>query len=221
MRVLVVEDDRDLRSGIVQALRESDYAVDEAGDGEEGLYKAEVWDYDAVVLDVMLPGMDGLQLLRRLRSRKDTPVLMLTARDTVSDRVAGLDGGADDYLVKPFDLLELLARLRALTRRVAGKAESVLTVGPVTVDTASRTITVDGSPADLTGREYRLAELLVMNHGRLVTRDMIYDHLFDERHDSMSNLVDVYMSRVRQRLGKDLIRTRRGEGYIFDAPSTD
>ncbi len=214
LRVLVVEDEPDLLRAICQALREHGYAVDPADDGEAGLLKALNRDYDIVILDLMLPKLSGLELLGELRERKQTPVLVLTAKDTVADRVTGLDSGADDYLVKPFQLAELKARLRALIRRSAGQADPVITTGGITVDTAARRVSIAGNPVELTAREYGLVELLVMNRNRLVTRTMIYDHLFDENHDSLSNLVDVYVSRLRSKLGKEFITTRRGEGYI-------
>ncbi len=217
MRVLVIEDETDLRRAVVQTLREEGYAVDEAAEGEEGLFKALGWDYDAVVLDLMLPGLDGWELLRRLRRERKTPVLILTARDAVADRVRGLDAGADDYLVKPFALGELLARLRALIRRAAGAATAQLPIGDVVVDTGARVVRRAGEVVALTAREYALVELLALHRGRLVSRSTIYDHLFDENEDSLSNLVDVYVHNVRKKLGKDFITTRRGQGYLIDA----
>lgn len=216
MRVLIVEDEPDLLAGLAQALREDGYAVDCAGDGEEGLFKAQSWPYDALVLDLMLPKIDGLSLLHELRQTHDTPVLILTARDAVNDRVKGLDSGADDYLVKPFELAELKARLRALIRRTVGDASPVVIVGNIEVDTAAKTILRNGHSLDFTVKEYSLVELLVLHRGKLVTRSMIYDHLFDEEHDTMSNIVDVYVSRIRSQLGKEFITTRRGQGYIVD-----
>jgi len=216
MRILVVEDEPDLLRAVAQALREAGYAVDEAPDGNEGLFKAAGWDYDAVVLDLMLPGKNGWEVLDRLRQRKKTPVLILTARDGVADRVHGLDSGADDYLVKPFELPELLARLRALIRRAAGQANRQITIGDVTIDTVARTVLRDGLPAGLTAREYALVELLALRQGRLVTRTEIYEHLFDENEDTLSNLVDVHVSNVRKKLGKDFIATRRGQGYVIE-----
>lgn len=216
MRVLIVEDDPDLLRGLSQALREENYAVDITSDGDDGLFKARSYDYDAIVLDVMLPGMSGFDLLRQLRTAKKTPVLLLTARDALQDRIQGLDEGADDYLVKPFELEELFARLRAIIRRSSGQASSVLTAGDVAVDTAAQTVTFQGELVTLSAREYRLVELLLRNQGALVSRTMIYEHLFDENHDSLSNLVDVYISRLRAKLGSDFITTRRGQGYIVD-----
>jgi two-component system, OmpR family, response regulator len=216
MRVLVIEDDPDLHSVLVQALREQGYAVDGAADGEDGLYKASSWEYDALVLDLMMPRMDGWELLRKLRITRKTPVLILTARDAIGDRVRGLDLGADDYLVKPFELDELQARLRALIRRAAGNAVSSITIGDVVIDTASRQVAMAGAPVALTAREYALVELLAQHRGRLITRSMIYEHLFDENEDSLSNLLDVHVSNIRKKLGKDFIVTRRGQGYLID-----
>jgi two-component system OmpR family response regulator len=216
MRVLVVEDEPDLLSVICRALREEGYAVDGAADGEDGLFKATSWDYDAVVLDLMLPGRDGWQVLAGLRRRRKTPVLILTARDGVADRVRGLDSGADDYLVKPFELAELLARLRALIRRAAGQADPVIRVGEVAIDTRARAVTSGGEPVGLTAREYALVELLALHRGRLVSRTEIYEHLFDENDDTLSNLVEVHVMNIRKKLGRDFITTRRGQGYVID-----
>jgi DNA-binding response OmpR family regulator len=217
MRILVVEDEPELLRVVVRALREEGYAVDEAEDGEEGLYKATTWEYDAILLDLMLPKRDGWQVLEDLRRERKTPVLILTARDTLDDRVRGLDLGADDYLVKPFALAELFARLRALIRRAAGQADSVILVGDVMIDTKSRTVTRAGAVVPLTAREYALVELLALHRGRLVTRSQIYEHLFDEDEDTLSNLVEVHVSNVRKKLGRDFITTRRGQGYVIDA----
>lgn len=216
MRVLVVEDELDLLESLALALREAGYAVDTAEDGEEGLYKAQSWDYDLMVLDVMLPGLDGWEVLRRLREGKRTPVLMLTARDTVADRVRGLDTGADDYLTKPFDLDELLARVRALIRRGAGQASSRIEVGEVAVDTAARLVWRNEEEVGLTAREYGLVEYLVLHRGSVVTRTELYEHLFDEDDSTMSNLLDVHVSNVRKKLGHDFIVTRRGHGYCVE-----
>jgi two-component system OmpR family response regulator len=213
MRVLVVEDEPDLRDGLAKALREDGYAVDSAADGEDGFFKAEGTDYDAIVLDLMLPKLDGWELLRRLRRTRKTPVLMLTARDAIRDRVRGLDAGADDYLVKPFDLDELLARLRALIRRAASETQTCLEIGDVAIDTAARTVTRGGEPVTLTAREYALVEYLALHRGKLVTRTELYEHLFDENDTSLSNLLDVHVSNVRKKLGHDFITTRRGHGY--------
>ena len=217
MRLLLVEDEPDLVRSLSKALREAGYAVDTAADGEDGLYKGMTSDYDAIVLDWMLPLLDGRTLLQRLREQKATPVLMLTARDQASDRVQGLDSGADDYLGKPFDLSELLARLRALIRRSVSLGRSQIIVGEVVVDTASRFVTKGTSVIPLTAREYALVEYLALHRGVLVTRATLYEHLFDENESSLSNLLDVHVSNVRRKLGYDFITTRRGHGYSIEA----
>jgi two-component system OmpR family response regulator len=216
MRLLIVEDEEDLRRGLEQALREEGYAVDASGEGADALYKAETWEYDAIILDVMLPGMDGWEILQHLRRKKKTPVLMLTARDAIPDRVHGLDLGADDYLVKPFDLGELLARVRALIRRGADAPNPLLILGPVSINTAARTVAVEGSEIGLTAREYALIEYLATRRGKVVSRTELYDHLFAEEDESYSNLLDVHVCNLRRKLGKDLIQTRRGHGYVID-----
>lgn len=216
MRLLVVEDEEDLRRGLEQALREEGYAVDAAADGREGLYKAEEWDYDVIVLDVMLPEMDGWEILSRLRKKKKTPVLMLTARDGVRDRVKGLDLGADDYLVKPFNLVELIARVRALIRRSADKPNPILKIDNVRVDTNARTVALGSTPLELTAREYALIEFLALRRGTVVSRTDLYNHLFAEEDDSLSNLLDVHVCNIRKKIGKDFIQTRRGHGYVIE-----
>jgi len=216
MRLLIVEDEPDLLISLARALRDEGYAVDTAADGEEGLYKAGSWDYDAVVLDVMLPKLDGWTVLQRLRKAKKTPVLMLTARDQSRDRVRGLDTGADDYVVKPFDLGELLARLRALIRRSAGQTRNIIELGDVAIDTAARITTRDGKAVELTAREYALVEFLALHRGEVVTRTVLYEHLFDEDDSTLSNLLDVHVSNVRKKLGAEFITTRRGHGYSIE-----
>ncbi|HTV38979.1 MAG TPA: response regulator transcription factor [Candidatus Sulfotelmatobacter sp.] len=216
MRILIVEDEPDLLSGLAQALREEGYAVDTANDGEDGFYKAENYEYDAIVLDVMLPKLDGWQILGRLRKIKKTPVLMLTARDQSRDRVRGLDTGADDYVVKPFDLPELFARLRALIRRSKNKGTNVFQIGEVKIDMAARNVFLKGAPIELTAREYSLVEFLALHCGEVVTRTQLYEHLFDENDDTFSNLLDVHVSNVRKKLGADFIVTRRGHGYSIE-----
>ena len=216
MRLLVVEDEPDLLAGLVRALRKQGYAMDSAADGEEGLYKALATDYDAIVLDVMLPILDGWEVLERLRKTQTTPVLMLTARDSSADRVRGLDAGADDYLVKPFDMPELFARLRALIRRGAHQSRSELNLGEVQIDTAARTVTRSGEPVALTAREYVMLEYLAMHHGELVTRTALYEHLFDENESTLSNILDVHVFNLRKKLGQDFIVTRRGHGYCIE-----
>lgn len=216
MRLLLVEDEPDLLRGLARSFRDEGYAVDTAGDGEDGLFKAQEIDYDAIILDAMLPKLDGWELLRRLRAKKATPVLLLTARDRSADRVRGLDAGADDYLVKPFDLLELLARVRALIRRSAREARSLFEIGRVRVDLAARTVRLDGEPVALTAREYALVEYLALHRNEVVSRATLYEHLFDENDNSLSNLLDVHVSNVRKKLGHDFIVTRRGHGYCIE-----
>src|SRR6516165_5992074 len=216
MRVLIVEDEPDLLASLLQAVREDGYAADGASDGEEGLYKAESYEYDAILLDVMLPGIDGWEVLRKVRQIRKTPVLMLTARDAVRDRVKGLDTGADDYVIKPFDIDEVLSRLRALIRRSASEAQPRLSIGGIVIDMAARTVTRDDEPVSLTAREYALLEFLALHRGKLVTRTTLYEHLFDENDDTLSNLLDVHVSNLRKKLGHDFITTRRGHGYSID-----
>jgi two-component system OmpR family response regulator len=216
MRILVVEDEPRLQHNLAKALREEGYAVDTASDGDDGLFKAETYNYDAIILDVMLPQRDGWQVLEKLRAQKKTPVLMLTARDGHKDRVRGLDGGADDYLVKPFDLEELLARVRALIRRAAGQPSSNLTLGDISIDTRARTVSRAGQPVTLTAREYAILEYLALHRGKVVTRTDLYEHLFDESDDTLSNLVDVHIFSIRKKLGAELIATRRGQGYCIE-----
>ena len=216
MRILLIEDEADLIASLARALREEGYAVDTATDGKVGLYKAESADYDAIVLDVMLPLLDGWEILQRLRQTKKTPVLMLTARDAARDRVRGLDTGADDYLVKPFDLDELFARLRALIRRTAGRTRNVIEIGNVVMDTAARHVTLCGNPVALTAREYALVEFLALHRGETVTRSTLYEHLFDEDENTLSNLLDVHVSNLRKKLGAEFIATRRGHGYCIE-----
>lgn len=211
----MVEDEPDLLRTVVQTLREEGYAVDEAADGLTGLTKASDVDYDAIVLDLMLPALDGREVLRRLRVAKATPVLLLTARDAVADRIEGLDSGADDYLTKPCDLNELLARLRALIRRSAGSGRAQLQIGDVVVDTVARTVSRNGQLVDLTAREHALVEFLAFRRGEVVSRTALYDHLMDEDDGTMSNLIDVHVYNIRRKLGTGFIVTRRGLGYCI------
>ena len=216
MKILVVEDEVRLLRNLAKALREEGYAVDTSTDGEEGLYKAENNDYDAIVLDIMLPRLDGGQVLERLRKTKKTPVLFLTARDTLADRVRGLDGGADDYLVKPFDLSELFARLRAIIRRSVNRPSPTLTIGSVVIDTRARMVAVEGQIVTLTAKEYMILEYLAQNQGKVISRTELYEHVFDERADNLSNLLDVHIFNIRKKMACDFIATRRGHGYCIE-----
>jgi DNA-binding response OmpR family regulator len=218
MRILIVEDELPLADTLQKALESEGFAVDLASDGEEGLFKLTDGAYDAVILDLMLPGMDGWSVLENARARGTrTPVLILTARDMVEDRVRGLNMGADDYLMKPFALTELIARVHALIRRSYGTPGSRLTIGDIVIDSAARKVQRNGFDVDLTSREYGILELLARSRGRLVTRATICDHLYDEDATITSNVVDVQIAALRRKLGTDLIKTRRGEGYIIDA----
>ena len=223
MRLLLVEDDAKLSATLARGLRAEGYAVDVAVTGEGALFQARVHDYDALVLDVMLPGPDGLAVCRMLREEgRWSPVLMLTARDGVADRIRGLDVGADDYLVKPFDFGELVARLRALLRRGAPERPSVLVVGDLEVDPAARTVVRSGRVVRLTAREFAVLELLVRRAGEVVSRTALLDHVWDERYEGSGNVVDVYVGYLRRKLeipfGRPLIRTVRGAGYVVDPP---
>lgn len=213
MRLLIIEDEADLLRRLAKILRAEGYAVDTAADGEEGLHKALEHDYDVILLDAMLPVFDGWELLARLRKTKATPVLMLTARDASADRVRGLDSGADDYVVKPFDLPELLARVRALIRRRATAASTRLDFGEIAIDTAQRCVWRNGEAVALLPSEYALLEYLALHRGEVVTRTTLYEHLFDENEATLSNLLDVRVSNLRRKLGQDFIITRRGHGY--------
>jgi two-component system copper resistance phosphate regulon response regulator CusR len=227
MRILLVEDDPVIASSLSKGLREEAYAVDVATDGDAAVYQAVVNPYDAVVLDVMLPKQDGFAVCRELRRRGlATPVLMLTARDAVTDRIAGLDTGADDYLTKPFELGELLARLRALLRRGPALTPAVLRVADLELDTRGQRASRAGRAVALTTREYALLEFLARNAGRVVGRAEISDHVWDDRYDPFSNLIESYINRLRRKLDAPglppLIHTRRGAGYVLgDTPAEE
>lgn len=222
MRILLVEDDPRLANLVARGLREQTYAVDVCGDGRDAVVQALVNEYDAIILDVMLPGKDGFTVIRELRSRAlRTPVLMLTARDDVADRIAGLDGGADDYLTKPFDFGELLARLRALLRRPETLQPVTIEIADLSIDTRAHQVTRGGTPILLTGKEYALLELLARQAGRVVSRADIVAHVWDDNHDSFTNAVEVYVNRLRGKVDcapfAPLIHTRRGAGYMLSA----
>lgn len=214
MRILVVEDDADLNRQLVTALTEAGYAVDTAYDGEEGHFLGDTEPYDAVVLDLGLPTLDGLSVLENWRRDGRTmPVLILTARDRWSDKVAGIDAGADDYVAKPFHMEEVLARVRALVRRAAGHASNEITCGPVRLDLRAGRVTVDGTPVKLTSHEYRLLSYLMHHQGKVISRTELTEHLYEQDFDRDSNTVEVFVGRLRKKIGSEMIETIRGLGY--------
>ena len=219
MRLLVVEDDPDLRRQLTAALEDAGYAVDAAKDGEEGHFLGDTEPYDAVVLDLGLPIIDGVSVLEKWRrAGRKMPVLILTARDRWSDKVAGFDAGADDYVAKPFHMEEVLARIRALLRRAAGHASSEISVGPVMLDTKSSRVSVDGMPVKLTSLEFRLLSYLMHHKGKVVSRTELVEHLYDQDFDRDSNTVEVFVGRLRKKLGVDVLHTIRGMGYCVQEP---
>jgi two-component system OmpR family response regulator len=223
MRLLIVEDDAKLAQSLARGLRREGYAVDVAGSGPDALVQAQVYDYDAVILDVMIPDPDGVEVCRTLRAQgRWAPILMLTARDGVGDRIRGLDAGADDYLVKPFDYGELIARLRALVRRGTPERPTVLVAGDLEVDPAAHTVTRGGREVELTAREFAVLEFLARRAGEVVSRTELLEHVWDQNFDGSTNIVDVYVGYLRRKLeepfGRPLIRTVRGAGYLLEAP---
>ena len=226
MRVLIVEDSQYLRESVAHVLRESGYAVDESSDGNEGLWKAENHSYDAIILDLMLPGLDGLSALRALRSKgNQTQILILSAKDSVDDRIRGLREGADDYLIKPFDLGELIARVEALCRRTYEKKNPIHHLGSITIDTQSKTVVCDEHPIEMTAREYSILEFLTLRQGQVVSRTEIEAHVYDELVTPMSNVIDKSICILRKKLNDasesaPIIQTRRGQGYIIENGSS-
>lgn len=218
MRILVVEDDEALNRQIVTALTEAGYVVDSATDGEEGHFLGDTEPYDAVVLDIGLPQMDGISVLEAWRrDGRMTPVLLLTARDRWSDKVQGIDAGADDYVAKPFHMEEVLARIRALVRRAAGHASNEITAGPVRLDVKAGRVTVDGQAVKLTSHEFRLLAYLMMHKGKVISRTELTEHLYDQDFDRDSNTIEVFVGRLRKKLPDELIQTIRGLGYQITA----
>jgi two-component system, OmpR family, response regulator len=217
VRVMIAEDEVDLARTLRKALAEQGYAVDWAPDGSEALAKALAVAYDAILLDLMLQEISGLDVLAAVRRHGvRSPVLILTARDAVDDKVRGLNAGADDYLTKPFVLTELLARVRALIRRASPEPVAELSAGPLLLDTNSRLVRRGSETIELTAREYAILELLARRKGTVVTRSAIYDHVYDEHEDTLSNVIDVFVAALRRKVGADVIRTRRGHGYLID-----
>ena len=221
MRVLVVEDDPDLNRQLVAALTAAGYAVDKAMDGEEAYFLGETESYDVVVLDIGLPKMDGISVLEQWRrADRNMHVIILTARDRWSDKVAGMDAGADDYVAKPFHIEEVLARVRALVRRAAGHATNEIECGPVRLDTRAGRVTVDGNPVKLTSHEYRVLEYLMHHRDRVVSRTELIEHLYDQDFDRDSNTIEVFIGRLRKKVSPELIETVRGLGYRIVDPSS-
>jgi two-component system OmpR family response regulator len=219
MRILIVEDEPTLGPQLKATLEGAGYAVDLATDGEDGHFLGSTESYDAAILDLGLPEIDGLTVLDRWRKEKrNFPVLVLTARDSWSDKVAGLDAGADDYLAKPFQTEELIARLRALIRRAAGNASSELIAGKVRLDTRSGRVTLDGQSVKLTAQEYKLLSYLLHHKGKVVSRTELIEHIYDQDFDRDSNTIEVFVTRIRKKLGADIITTIRGLGYQLDDP---
>jgi DNA-binding response OmpR family regulator len=224
MRLLLVEDDTRIARFVAKGLREQAYAVDISATGEDALYQADINTYDLVILDVMIPGRDGFAVCRELRkSGKRMPILMLTARDAVEDRITGLDHGADDYLTKPFEFRELLARLRALLRRSGELRPPTIVIADLLLDTAAQSVSRSGRNITLTAKEYALLEFLARNSGRVVGRAEIAEHVWDETFDAFSNLIEVYVNRIRRKIdagpGVPLLHTRRGAGYMLGVAS--
>jgi DNA-binding response OmpR family regulator len=221
MRVLVVEDDPRIARRLTSVLQEAGYAVDYEENGEEAWFLGDTEDYDAIILDLGLPRMDGLTVLKKWREGgRDVPVLILTARGAWAERVAGIDAGADDYLAKPFVMEELLARLRALLRRAAGRASPVLAIGRIVLDTRQMRVTVDGDPIALSPLEYRCLSYLMHHAGRVIPPTELMEHLYAHDHDREPNAVEVLIGRLRKKLGADLIETRRGFGYVIPTPTS-
>ncbi len=220
MRLLIVEDEPTLGNQLKNTLEGAGYAVDLATDGEDGHYLGQTENYDAVILDLGLPVMDGLTVLDKWRKEGKTfPVLVLTARDSWSDKVAGLDSGADDYLAKPFQTEELIARLRALIRRAAGNASAEMIAGDVRLDTRSGRVTLAGEPVKLTAQEYKLLSYLLHHKGKVVSRTELIEHIYDQDFDRDSNTIEVFVTRIRKKLGAEVITTIRGLGYSLDDPA--
>ncbi|MEJ2118263.1 MAG: response regulator transcription factor [Alphaproteobacteria bacterium] len=222
MRILLVEDDSRIARDLMTALENAGYVVEHESDGEEAWFMGDTENYDAAILDLGLPSMDGLAILKRWRETKRAfPVLILTARGTWRERVEGIDAGADDYLPKPFQMDELLARLRAIIRRSTGQSSDFVEIGPVTLDTKQMRITVNGAPVNLSPQEYRLVSYLMHHAGRVVTQQELTEHIYAQDFERDSNVIEVLVGRSRKKLGVDLIETRRGFGYIIASPGNE
>jgi len=225
MRLLIVEDEDLLRAQLVKALTDAGYVVDSSGDGETGLYQAREYDYDAAIIDLGLPKLNGIELIKAIRSEgMNFPVLILTARDNWTDKVEGLDSGADDYVVKPFQIEEIKARLNALLRRAAGFAKPTLDFGHISLDTTAKRLTVSDHDVELTAYEYKVLEYLMLHPGKVVSKTELTEHLYDQDYDRDSNVLEVFIRRLRQKLDPDEtlkpIDTVRGQGYRFNVSAS-
>lgn len=221
MRILIIEDEKNLAQILKKGLEENGFTAEVSLDGEEGLYMAETYPYDAVLLDIMLPKMDGLTILNKLRAKRiDVPALMITAKGEVEDKIKGLSIGADDYIAKPFEFSELLARLKAVIRRSKGKPSPIITIDNLVIDTNSRTVKKAGKEIRLSAREYNLLEYLALNEGRVISRTELIEHVYDAEFDLDSNIIDVYINYLRNKIDKgfdkQIIKTIRGAGYILE-----
>ena len=222
MRALVVEDDKDLNRQLIAALKDAGFAVDTAFDGEEGFFLGDTEPYDIVILDIGLPKMDGVSILEQWRrAERKMPVILLTARDRWSDKVTGMDAGADDYLAKPFHMEELLARVRAQVRRASGHAKAEIECGPLRLDTKSARVTLSGQQVKLTSHEFRLLAYLMHHNGRVVSRTELVEHLYDQDFDRDSNTIEVFIGRLRKKIPGDVIQTVRGLGYRMSGDAED
>jgi two-component system OmpR family response regulator len=217
MRLLIVEDERELVDALRRAFEEQGFSCDVALRGDDGLAQARTWPYDLILVDLMLPGLAGEELVRRIRRHAATPILVLTARDTLAEKVNLLDRGADDYLTKPFALQELMARCRALLRRAAGEGRPTIVLGNVVIDPARRQVSRDGVAVELAPKEYALIHYLGLRSGRVISQAALYEHIHDDSDEAGSNVIEVYISRIRKKLGSSFILTRRGEGYLIGA----
>ena len=214
MRILIIEDEKDLASILKVGLNDEGYAVDTASNGEDGWYMIEITDYDLIILDILLPDINGWEILKRIREREmNVPVLMLTALDSTENKVKGLDGGADDYITKPFEFSELLARVRVLLRRSKGKKSPIIEIGNIKIDISGKEVYKNTQTVPLSRREYAILEYLILNRGKVISREELIEHIYDWDKELESNVIDVYINYLRKKISKDFIKTVRGAGY--------
>jgi len=217
MKVLLIEDNDHLRRSVNALLSEYGYDVMSVANGSEGVERALQWSFDIIILDIMMPVMDGWEAMKKIRETKETPIIMLTARDSVEEKIKALDLGADDYINKPFDIAELIARIKSVTRRTAPNNDRIIEAGGLIIDTLSRSVTMNNEVIDLTSKEFSIIEMFAFNQGKVITREKIYDIHFSDEDEKTSNILDVYIYKLRKKLGKDTIKTKRGYGYLFNA----